>query len=74
MFFALRGNYSIDSRRFLLSEGPSGNPSDFNVQGNVILYRVSLSAAVTGLHLAGGDSASPPVEVVPRVHLPIVVR
>lgn len=44
MFFALRGNYSIDSRRFLLSEGPSGNPSGFNVQGNVILDTIEPTA------------------------------
>ena len=37
MFFALRGNYSINSKHFLVSEGPSGNPSGFNLQGNVIL-------------------------------------
>ncbi|BCX04948.1 MAG: hypothetical protein KatS3mg053_2886 [Candidatus Roseilinea sp.] len=44
MFFALRGNYSIDSRRFLLSEGASGNPSGFNVQGNVILDTIEPAA------------------------------
>lgn len=44
MFFALRGNYSINSRRFLLSEGPSGNPTGFSVQGNVILDTIEPAA------------------------------
>ena len=37
LFFALRGNYSVDSNRFLFSDGASGNPSGFSLQGNVIL-------------------------------------
>ncbi|MGQ9829663.1 MAG: hypothetical protein ACUVSW_17565, partial [Roseiflexus sp.] len=44
LFFALRGNYSINSRRFLLSEGASGNPSGFSVQGNVILDTIEPDA------------------------------
>ena len=44
LFFALRGNYSINSRRFLLSEGPSGNPTGFSVQGNVILDTIEPAA------------------------------
>ena len=44
LFFALRGNYSIDSGRFLYSEGASGNPSGFSVQDNVILDTIEPDA------------------------------
>jgi len=37
MYFGIRGNYSRGSKRFVYTEGPSGNPSGLTIQNNVVV-------------------------------------
>jgi hypothetical protein len=70
--FSARGNYSIGSKAFYLSAGPTGNPATIEIQGNTILDPVD-SAAIRLGNQGPGLILDNVIRSGPRAMAPIVV-